>query len=326
MTADGDPPAFDEVVAVHRHSATTVARVQFQAQLFLLHGDDPAIRHRVVDLLAGYADANPEITRFQRHMSNRLSPIPGKDVATALHAEADRVDPTIDLYGPHVTDEEKLPRWHGAALMNAGNARDMDLSLLHLGMPAELPALNPDDVVDRVIDWCRQAEPLHGMAGYALVGELGMHRSYAAEIWPLLSRFSGLDHLGSYTMAARGVKKIQGVNWLTVLGAPMVDEIGGTERLRGLLDDAAEAFGVTGQNERPSLLPYDGGVVIRAGRLPQLGDRESDGVPVAYRVVYRALRPWVFVDYLNKPTRLLKVPADVDAFGATLSWVTRFDA
>ena len=39
----------------------------------------------------------------------------------------------------------------------------------------------------------------------------------------------------------------------------------------------------------------------------------------------KVLRPWLFTDYQNKPTQLLKVPKPLDAFDETLRWVTRFD-
>ena len=74
-----------------------------------------------------------------------------------------------------------------------------------------------------------------------------------------------------------------------------------------------------------ALHPFEGGVLIRAGQWPQLGDRNIGGVPLTYRVVARALRPWLFTAYENRPTRLIKVPRPLDAFAETLAWVTRFD-
>lgn len=150
-----------------------------------------------------------------------------------------------------------------------------------------------------------------------------MQQSYPDETWPLPSRFTGLDYLTNFPLAARSVNRIQGVNWLTILGKPLLDEIGGeiglTKRLSRFGGNPAAPT-----EDSPVLYPYDGGVVIRDGRWPQLGDRNS-GIPESYRIVWRALRDLVFTDYKNKPTRLIRVPHPLDAFEETLGWVMRLD-
>ncbi|WP_374634998.1 type VI immunity family protein [Paracoccus sp. (in: a-proteobacteria)] len=78
-------------------------------------------------------------------------------------------------------------------------------------------------------------------------------------------------------------------------------------------------------DEAPRLYPDGGGVVIRAGTYPQLGDQNIGGVPNCYRIVNAALRPWLFTDYANKPTRLIKLPRPLNALDETLGCITRFD-
>ncbi len=316
----------DKFVVASRRNGQPLLRIGFQMQLYLRDGHDRATRRRAVDVLAGFAQAaSRNVTHYQKHMASRMSPVAGKDLAALLYAEVERVDPETEIYGPHVSDAQVPPRWQGAALLQSKRALPVDLSVLHLAMPAMLAKEDPDDLIARLTHWCQQARPLHGTAGLAPVYEIGMQQSYPEETWPLLSRFTGLDYMNAFPLAARGLNQIQGINWLTILGTPMLDEIGGADRLAGLLATISEELHATGPEEAPILHPYEGGVVIRAGRYPQLGDRNISGVPTSYRVVSKALRPWLFTDYLNKPTQLIKVPRPLDAFEETIGWVTRFD-
>ncbi len=325
MDEKNDFQNLDKFVIASRRNGQPVLRIGFQMQLYLRGGDDPATRHRTVDVLADFAKAaSRNVTHYQKHMASRMSPIAGEDLSALFHAEVDRLDPATEIYGPHVGDGQVPPRWQGAALLQSRQAMPVDLSVLHLAMPAMLAKEDPDDLIRRLVAWCREIQPLHGTAGLAPVYEIGMQQNYPDETWPLLSRFSGLDYMNAFMLAARGVNRIQGVNWLTVLGAPMLAEIGGSGKLAGMLDAISQEL-AGAEDERPVLYPYDGGVVIRAGRYPQLGDRNIGGIPKSYRIVNAALRPWLFTDYLNKPTRLIRVPRPLDAFAETLAWVTRFD-
>lgn len=331
MDQKNDFQNLDSYVIASERSGRPVLRIGFQMQLYLRGGETREARHRAVDVLAGFAEAaSGNITHWQKHMASRLTRIAGTDLAAALHAEVDRLDPATELHGPHVTDGQQPPRWQGAALMQPGQAAPVDLSVLHLAMPATIVRADPDDLIARLLVWCAQARPLHGSAGLAPIYEIGMQQSHPAETWPLLSRFSGLDYMNAFPLAARGVDQIQGVNWLTILGQPLLDAIGGAEALAGRLAAAWRDLDPAARPEAPlpadyALHPFEGGVLIRAGQWPQLGDRNIGGVPLTYRVVARALRPWLFTAYENRPTRLIKVPRPLDAFAETLAWVTRFD-
>ncbi|MBA4491617.1 type VI immunity family protein [Paracoccus sp. S1E-3] len=318
MDEKNDFQNLDKLVIASGRTGRPVLRIGFQMQLYLRGGDDPATRHRVVDALAGFAKAAARnVTQYQKHMASRMTPIAGKDLPALLHDEVDRLDPQVDIYGPHVSDAQEPPRWQGAALLQPARAMPVDLSVFHLAMPATLAKENPDDLIARMSAWCRQVQPLHGTAGLAPIYEIGMQRNYPDETWPLLSRFSGLDYMNAFVLAARGVNQIQCINWLTILGTPILAEIGGAEELARLLAAAARDMAAT-EDEQPRLYPYEGGMLIRAGRYPQLGDRNIGGVPKSYRIVNKVLRPWLFTDYLNKPTRLFKVPRPLDPFDETL--------
>lgn len=331
MDQENDFDKLDGYVIASQRSGTPVLRIGFQMQLYRRGGETRAARHRAVDVLAGFAGvAAGNITHWQKHLARRLTKIAGTDLAVALHAEVDNIDPGIDMHGPHITDARQPPCWQGAALMQPARAAPIDLSMLHLAMPATIARADPDDLIARLLVWCARAQPLHGTAGLAPIYEIGMQQNYPVETWPLLSRFSGLDYMNVFPLAARGVNRIQGVNWLTILGQPILEEIGGAEMLAQRLTQAWRELEPLARPDASlppdyALHPFEGGVLVRAGAWPQLGDRNSDGAPLTYRVVARALRPWLFTAYPNKPTQLIKVPRPLDAHAETLAWITRFD-
>ena len=74
-----------------------------------------------------------------------------------------------------------------------------------------------------------------------------------------------------------------------------------------------------------SLHDYAGGVVIRAGTHPQMGDINMGNIPEAYCAVSDALRPIRFEDYQQNPMDLIRVPRPLDAYEETMNWLRRFD-
>lgn len=323
MSGTIDVEQSDEIV-ISRRPGQTVARVGFMLQLLFRGGHERDVRHRIADVIADFARCGaPHVSQFQKRMSNRMSPIGERDLAAFLHREVDNVDPDIDAYRPHVTDDADNPTWQGAALMHEVRALPQDLSLLKLAMPRDV-ASDPDELILTLLRWIEATQPLHGTAGFAPIFSIGMSGRYPNQTWPTLSRYSGLDHQTAFTMAARGVDQIRTVNWLTILGTKVVNEIGGIDKITALLDAAATEFNVA-DGEAPVTYAFNGGIVIRAGEYPELGDREHEGVPTGYRVVGRALRRWIFTDYQNRPGHLLKVPEPLDAHFETINWVTRFD-
>ena len=326
MDRDPDFEKLDQLIISSNNSGRPVLRIGLQLQLYLRGGDRRETRARAVEVLADFAKAaSGSVSHWQKHMASRMTLLKGGDLAALLQAEVAKVDPATNVYGPHVSDGLVPPRWQGAALLQPADAAPVDLSVLHLAMPAMLAKQDPDDLIRRLLPWCAHAGPLHGTAGLAPIYEIGMQQSYPDETWPLLSRFTGLDYMNAFPLAARGVDQIQAVNWLTVLGEPMLAQIGGAGELQRRLGEAADAFAGLGPDVMPSVHPYDGGVLVRAGRLPQLGDRNIGGVPESYRIVHAALRPWIFTAYENRPTRLLRVPRPLDPYAETIRWITRFD-
>lgn len=160
--------------------------------------------------------------------------------------------------------------------------------------------------------WCERLKPAHGSAGFFFAYAPDMEPQ-AKFTWPLLQRYPGVDHhdITLFSVKSQNVNnRIKGVNWLTVLCDEIVSELGGQEFIQLVL------------GEQCKIHPYNGGVIIVAGPIPQLGDTYVDFVPERYKSVARLTKPVRFENY-TRP--FLKLPKPIDAVEATLKWIRRFD-
>jgi hypothetical protein len=175
-----------------------------------------------------------------------------------------------------------------------------------------------DTLLEMVLQWCDVVKPAFGTAGFCF-----SYSGYPAAkyTWPLLQRHPGLEHMDDIRFFVetryvdedgehRIINRIKGVSWLTVLGDALVEELGGLERCREALEPECH------------VQPYDGGIVIMAGPVPQLGDTYQGIVPQRYRKVAAFTRPIRFENYRNY---LLKLDEPLDRREATLQWIRRFD-
>ncbi len=329
MDETNDYQNLDRMVVGARQTGKPLVRLGFTLQLYLRDGHLRETRARVAAMLADFTrTARGNITHWQKDGASRLSPLAGRDVAALLAEEVARNDPKVDLWAPHVTDAQDPPRFQGMALMQYDNPRGRRVSRLELGIPATIVRNDPDALIRHILDWCAQLGPLHGSAGLGPIAGAGMVNRYPDEVWPLLARFSGLDFPAPYLVGDGA--HIRGVNWLTVLGDPILAAIGGAEALAGRINAAwgrldPASRGATGLPPGFEVRPFAGGALVRAGEHPQLGDVNIGGVPLTYRIVNAALRDLRFMDYPNRSNLLIRVPGPLDAHEETMRWLTRFD-
>ncbi|GHU38345.1 hypothetical protein AGMMS50256_37520 [Betaproteobacteria bacterium] len=119
--------------------------------------------------------------------------------------------------------------------------------------------------------------------------------------------------LVSFTGLAKGVfNRIKCINWLTVLGDAILEELGGLLVVRNALEPKC------------TLYPYPGGVLIQAGEWPCLCDVEQEPVliPEAYRKVASLTRRVRFTGYRST---LFRVAKPLVGKEETEKWVSRFD-
>ena len=129
-----------------------------------------------------------------------------------------------------------------------------------------------------LLECCRLLQPIHGSAG------LGMQVCYENEEfqdleYEVAQEFTGID-VGSIT-ADRDLRTgFRSINWYTILSTPFVDKLGGTGELKKQMDD-----------ERIVLLPFDAGLMVRAGEWPELGWVRQNPYPELYVKVNNVLKP-----------------------------------
>jgi Protein of unknown function (DUF3396) len=148
-----------------------------------------------------------------------------------------------------------------------------------------------------------------GHSGYAINWSyLGRYASASRQAMRMLARrFPGIDlpHPLSTLMAIpSGIKRI---NWLTFLGTPIVERLGGQDQVNKIL---------TQSDIRVQQL--DHGIVIIAGKQPGLGDVNRREALDAYHTVGRFLAP--FRSHRHPP--FLGGPEDEER---TAEWLSHFD-
>lgn len=200
-------------------------------------------------------------------------------------------------------------------LVQAANDSKKRLSFYECYLPIADPQGTPyfNELINCVIQWASILQPAHGSAGYCVIYELATETAqrYA---YPVLQRYPGLDIHSPVPFVWDGealYEQIKCVNWLTVLGAPVLAKLGGLDVARKALEPDCIVHA------------YEGGVVIQAGSAPQLGDTYQNDIPEAYRKVARFTNSARFRDY--KKGSLFRVFEPMDRREEARRWASRFD-
>jgi hypothetical protein len=198
-------------------------------------------------------------------------------------------------------------------LGHGDSTRTDGYSYLYLFVPitwfAEHPGENPIAVYLR---WSTLLQARHGTAGFGLVPPEDEARK--GEVQSIARAFANqcpgielCDPIGQWGIARGGTLA---PNWLTMIDQQFVDQLGGRDAIQTNLTNTA-------LNEPIGIHPYQGGLILSAGKQPQLYENdELKRPPNAYQTVARALQPirsteaWGFWG------------ANVDD---PLDWLARFD-
>ncbi|SQI35956.1 Protein of uncharacterised function (DUF3396) [Leminorella richardii] len=129
-----------------------------------------------------------------------------------------------------------------------------------------------------ILDFCTLLKPMHGLAGLGLQ-QIYEHEKFQHLEYEIGQAFNGIDMTNPY-----GDKQyrdgITSVNWYTFFDNGWLTKLGGQQALLAAFDKTDI-----------TLLPYEGGMVVRAGEWPELGWIEKDPYPDLYVKVNQALRP-----------------------------------
>ncbi|WP_240359921.1 DUF3396 domain-containing protein [Pyxidicoccus trucidator] len=122
-----------------------------------------------------------------------------------------------------------------------------------------------------------------GHAGLAYNGELDI-AGMPQQVRQHCFRYPGLDILPLEHVAWEIGTKVRGPSWLTFLGQPALNGLGGVATLRSQL-----------KTPGTTVEPLDGDrAVIALGDWPEAGDIEQGKTLPAYRELARVLEPWLF--------------------------------
>lgn len=305
----------DQTRITLRDGGKTVMTFGLGLSLVLRGGEKAETRAAVLDVMEGYAAwAGDRVTRYLRPTAKRWSRLGPGGVRAAYGAELATQDTGRDDFAPLLLGQEDVSNiGFFAMLKNAQSAARYPNSTVFARFPAATARSDSEALIATAIDWCNRLRPMQGTLGLAPMFEAGMDRTYPAVLWPYLCRFVGLDYTWTYSMALGHAQRIKGVNWLTILDDALVAELGGRDRLATALAPAA------------TVVRWDGGILIRAGAEPQLGDRDTGLWPEAYIAVNHVLRPIRYEDYPARRFALIDVPPPLDPLEETLNWVRRFD-
>jgi len=187
---------------------------------------------------------------------------------------------------------------------------DNSLSFLQVSFPVRWFQDKSESFPDLILRWCERLKPYHGYGGITLLvsPDRGLAQRYSPNIAGFAGRYPGIeiDRPMSHKLATQ--EGIKGGNWLTILSTYLVEKLGGHDSLRGQLG-------------KPFVVEdYDGGVMVVAGSVPEVGDRNRNVDTPLYRKLASILKPIRIQDH-PRPYAKGRFAED----GEFTAWLSRFD-
>jgi len=296
-----------------------VSRIRILLSIYFLEGWRRDKRQALLSILEDYLSlfAN-KVTHYVDYRKARLARWSGGGLPE-LYRNLHEISPGKDLayqmlhVDPQDRDNPSLWRimGHGFGTNNVTRL----LSAVKVHLPPSFVFESPDRFAGIVRRWCDRLGAIHGSGGLGVLTVPGLEASTLEPYhYPFVIQYPGLEYdaMGSYWSATRfgGFEKPRSSNWLTILGDDNVQALGGLPKVRSSLGPDMD------------LASYEGGILIRAGRLPALGSAETGGVPEAYRKVARLIKP---IRYEGYRSGVIGSPAPLDDLDVTLAWLRRFD-
>jgi len=314
---DGNPMILDQL-DIRTQRNYIVARFGLGAELYVAPRDPLLLREQMLATAEDYYRLfEDKLDHYLLSDQRRAPAIKGDPFPLFRHASEARPPESgfaVVLYGENLFPEEASPPTPYSATFLAECEQRNELSFFSCYMPvaAEHGGTSFPLLLASFLRWCNLLHPVHGGAGFSVVLPIGSEEK-AKYAYAAMKRHPGLDFIDGVVFSGeveQSFNRIKVVNWLTALGDDILNELGGIEAARAALEPDC------------TLHPFNGGVVIQAGAVPQLGDSYHGLIPERYRKVAHFTRPVRFEDY-HSP--LFRVFPPLDGLTETRAWVRRFD-
>ena len=170
---------------------------------------------------------------------------------------------------------------------------------------------NKERLEDLLSQFCTILHPMHGVMG------LGIQQCQEKERYQHLEFEIGQEFLGLEITNSQTDKYsregIRSVNWYTFFNNEWLEKLGGIIYLRSALSEPAI-----------KVIPYDSGVIIRAGEWPELGWVKDTPYPALYVRVNNVLKPVRAPEIGSLGYGSIAGEIRFDDF-STARWLSRFD-
>ncbi|EDF5515922.1 DUF3396 domain-containing protein [Salmonella enterica] len=285
--------------------------------VFFKDGHTPEVRRKMVECVDRF------YAEFKPHLKKTL---PGKKWTAITEKNYEKRRESIlastseegfDWVLSSATESYLAPNYEILIMGKRIFHNDNNRSVIKLAFPLSL--LQEPDGQARYQTWlmwlCDTFAVESGYAGLSFVLPYAFERMFPYE-YKLAQRFPGVmvDSLGTLE-GGDAVHGLKGPCWYTILGNPWLEKLGGTQKLQRRLAKTPDV----------EILPYNGGVILKAGTLPPgLGETKTEPLPPLLVKVNQIIRPVRF----DKP-RSLHFYSEYEDFQfeteSTMKWYRRFD-
>ncbi|CNG11231.1 DUF3396 domain-containing protein [Yersinia similis] len=285
--------------------------------VFFKDGHTPEIRRKMVECVDRF------YVEFKPHLKKTLpgkkwTAITEKNYAKQKQAILDSTPEEIFDWTLSSATESYLAPDYGILIMGKRIFHnENNRSVVKLTFPLSL--LKESDGKERYQNWlmwlCDTFAVESGYAGLSFILPYSFERMFPYE-FALAQRFSGVmvDSIGTLEGGGAAIS-LKGACWYTILGVPWLEKLGGIEKLKHRLANTPEI----------SLLPYNNGIILKAGELPpSLGEIKTEGLPPLLVKVNQLIQPVRFNESrsLHFYSEYENLQFDKES---TMKWYRRFD-
>ena len=220
----------------------------------------------------GFFDGNPnQLHSYQQFSIDKKQDLINNYAFETLNFYWSNVD-NLEFVPEYLIKTFSKPEWH--------EKLHQGISYVQLYLPiSELKEFGVEQLIALNQQISKILQPMHGFFG---LGIQHSHEYYDYQYleYELAHQFLGLD-ISNVESDLRFRGGFKCINWLTILSDQLItDKLGSLEALKERNSDNEIRF-----------YPYAGGVVVRAGEVPELGDVASNPYPKHYVNVNALLKP-----------------------------------